>query len=477
MDKILFVKYSNDRANQFAICTEIFANGDKKLLKKRATTESAREHIKNIASYYAPLKRQFEGALNVAGCQKEYDEINFEMVEGNGLDKIIDSYFEKNEMDKVFQIISEFAQKIYGLKDKDVFTITPSFEKVFGMVHFEETQYALKITDIDMLFDNIIVKDNNWTVIDYEWSFQFPIPVKFVVYRTLAYWYAHLENRRNMEQDFLMEMVGITPQEQIQFAKMEKKFQQYIMDDNIPLRDMPKMMNHKTVDLNHILSAVELEETMQVFYGKDRNFKEENSYFKKVQELEDGNLKVKVEIPEGMQQLRLDPVEEPCIISIEHIYNAQGEEKEKIETNGVELSNKIFFFETSDPQILLQAREEDGCLNIVYRKINLNAFSKDIVHNIDFIIRNEREKNRLGQAALQLEVEERKNKETLLKNQIEINNELSKNNENLKLEKENLNSQIEQYKEMYEAIINSRSWKITKPIRDMADKMKRVKKK
>ena len=86
MDKILFVKYSNDRANQFAICTEIFANGDKKLLKKRATTESAREHIKNIASYYAPLKRQFEGALNVSGCQKEYDEINFEMVEGNGLD-------------------------------------------------------------------------------------------------------------------------------------------------------------------------------------------------------------------------------------------------------------------------------------------------------------------------------------------------------------------------------------------------------
>lgn len=74
----------------------------------------------------------------------------------------------------------------------------------------------------------------------------------------------------------------------------------------------------------------------------------------------------------------------------------------------------------------MQAREEDGCLNIVYRKINLNAFSKDIVHNIDFIIRNEREKNRLGQAALQLEVEERKNKETLLKNQIEINNELSK---------------------------------------------------
>ena len=50
MDKILFVKYSNDRANRFAICTEIFANGDKKLLKKRATTESAREHIKNIAS-------------------------------------------------------------------------------------------------------------------------------------------------------------------------------------------------------------------------------------------------------------------------------------------------------------------------------------------------------------------------------------------------------------------------------------------
>lgn len=91
------------------------------------------------------------------------------------------------------------------------------------MVHFEETQYALKITDIDMLFDNIIVKDNNWTVIDYEWSFQFPIPVKFVIYRTLAYWYARLEIEEMWKQDFLMEMVGITTQEQIQFAKMEKE--------------------------------------------------------------------------------------------------------------------------------------------------------------------------------------------------------------------------------------------------------------
>ena len=49
-------------------------------------------------------------------AKKEYDEINFEMVEGNGLDKIIDSYFEKNEMDKVFQIISEFAQKNIWIK-------------------------------------------------------------------------------------------------------------------------------------------------------------------------------------------------------------------------------------------------------------------------------------------------------------------------------------------------------------------------
>lgn len=113
MDKILFVKYSNDRANRFAICTEIFANGDKKLLKKRATTESAREHIKNIASYYAPLKRQFEGALNVAGCQKEYDEINFEMVEGNGLDKIIDSYFEKMRWTKFFKSYQSLLKNIW----------------------------------------------------------------------------------------------------------------------------------------------------------------------------------------------------------------------------------------------------------------------------------------------------------------------------------------------------------------------------
>ena len=46
MDKILFVKYSNDRANQFAICTEIFANGDKKLLKKSDNGERKRTYKK-----------------------------------------------------------------------------------------------------------------------------------------------------------------------------------------------------------------------------------------------------------------------------------------------------------------------------------------------------------------------------------------------------------------------------------------------
>ena len=45
-----------------------------------------------------------------------------------------------------------------------------------------------KEMNIDMSFDNIITDqtDNKYKIIDYEWVFPFPIPVKFVIYRAVV---------------------------------------------------------------------------------------------------------------------------------------------------------------------------------------------------------------------------------------------------------------------------------------------------
>lgn len=36
-----------------------------------------------------------------------------------------------------------------------------------------------KGVDIDLIFSNIMVQGNTWIVIDYEWTFDFPVPVDF----------------------------------------------------------------------------------------------------------------------------------------------------------------------------------------------------------------------------------------------------------------------------------------------------------
>ena len=48
-----------------------------------------------------------------------------------------------------------------------------------------------------MIFSNIILDENEkengkWTVLDYEWVWDFAIPVQFVIYRALYY---HFRNR------------------------------------------------------------------------------------------------------------------------------------------------------------------------------------------------------------------------------------------------------------------------------------------
>ena len=53
MEKIIFTKYSNERAKQFAIRTDILeSEAGKRKVRKQACFAEGKNHIKNIASWY-----------------------------------------------------------------------------------------------------------------------------------------------------------------------------------------------------------------------------------------------------------------------------------------------------------------------------------------------------------------------------------------------------------------------------------------
>ena len=72
------------------------------------------------------------------------------------------------------KLMEEYEKRIFRQTPELPFEQTESFEKVFGSMALKEQMAATEVTDIDLIFSNIIVDaDGTWTVIDYEWTFLF----------------------------------------------------------------------------------------------------------------------------------------------------------------------------------------------------------------------------------------------------------------------------------------------------------------
>ena len=71
--------------------------------------------------------------------------------------------------------------------------------------------HTLPVTDVDLVCQNILL-DDSAQIIDYEWTFTFPVPLEFVIFRFL-YFYLEAKNRTCYQQPALAglyEKAGIT---------------------------------------------------------------------------------------------------------------------------------------------------------------------------------------------------------------------------------------------------------------------------
>ena len=103
------------------------------------------------------------------------------------------------------------------------FYVTPEFLEVFGRDPAEDSQDSVSqeleqqlsalsdasyaVSNIDGLFENLMVSDGKLYSLDYEWVFDFPVPAGFVRYRNLVYFYYKYEGLMDYENaaDFLKE--------------------------------------------------------------------------------------------------------------------------------------------------------------------------------------------------------------------------------------------------------------------------------
>lgn len=464
MQRKLYTKYSNDRADQFNICTEIVVddNGVKSVVK-RPYSEKSRDHINNLYRWFEYFTKQYENSKFIPNtCEKTGEGVRFEYIEGVSFDTILDDFLHKDDMASFINAVNEYIKAVMAVSGNGEFVETEQFREVFGDIALPDHLIAAPVTNIDLIFPNIIVTGDKWNIIDYEWTFDFPIPVNYVIYRALFFYSLESGNRRQLHNMEFFQSFGITEEEVYAYDRMQKNFQKYVNGSYVPHRDIYDIAGRKATFIQDLIDNVEkgiqLYE-LQLFYRTGDAFSEQESDLYTVQPDEDGVLRFKSKAIRNVVQFRIDPANRNCMVSIEEVYGMTADKKKvelSYETNGCDLGNGVVVFTTDDPQIYINLNGEeidqlhfDYRIGMIDKKFN-EAVEKSVALIGDQFNALNDEKTEVEKAKDELEADR-----DLWKRAFHDTKHLL----NLEIEK----SRKEEVR--MEQLLSSPSWKLTAPLR------------
>lgn len=188
--KIIYTKYSDERKKEYAVQTTIVITEFGKIVKKKAIFSEGKSHIKRMAENCQILTAIY-GKEHVAQCLDYSDEeVCMEYVEGELLSKVLERFLTRHEYDDYEYMLGRY---IAFLKKS---CIDDKSEYVFEENDLLSTD---RLSNIDMIFDNIILRDNEFVIIDYEWLVP-KIDYKIVLYRVLSLFYLRAKNRQDIKR-------------------------------------------------------------------------------------------------------------------------------------------------------------------------------------------------------------------------------------------------------------------------------------
>lgn len=232
MDRIDYIKYSRSKALECQTRTSIGVSGGKRIVEKSPCTSEGIVHITSFVKKHDKLQNVYLKVKPVDVILKE-KSVYFPFIDGESLyDYLEDSITDTSELikriKKCFDVIFAFNSTcVVGWND------TKEFDDIFGKSNGEilETLEAVAPANIDAIFENFIIsEDGNYTNIDYEWTFDFPVPIYYIKYRTLMYFYSN--NRgvlgKSISQEAFFEEFGIKSEWINVFSDMEDHFQNHV---------------------------------------------------------------------------------------------------------------------------------------------------------------------------------------------------------------------------------------------------------
>lgn len=249
LDTVIYAKYNRQRAPEFQLSTKIIVGEDgRRRVEKTALRPEAEAHVKrlcenreklvwaNAASEAQGIRTGIPLPAEIVCAEKE--KVVFPYIEGVSLAKEVHAALGGRE--EFLRAMHHAVDGILGtfLKAPDTladFEITEGFGRIFGT--FEEEEYAelfkdmksLKVSNIDSILSNFVrMPDGGLVCLDYEWVFDFPVPVEYLIFRTVFYYYCENVHYMKISEQELWADFGLEEKKIQFFHRMDDHFQQYV---------------------------------------------------------------------------------------------------------------------------------------------------------------------------------------------------------------------------------------------------------
>ncbi len=405
----VYCKYSNDRAARFQIKTTIqMDENGKKSVCKYALTDAAKVHVEKLYEHYLQMEAGAASSILAPNkCRKIEGGVELEYVEGETFEQHLDRlYFEGKYMELVEEI-RHFRDVLYSLPDNHSFYYTDEFDQVFGKHTAFSDERSLKVSNIDLVFGNIILGDP-WTVIDYEWTMDFPVPVTYIFYRALHYYLCGSEKRKALQEMHLFRLLDISEEAIKMYTEMECCFQHYVEDGRCTMPVLKSYMLERSIDVRDVVSDRRTD-MLQIYMDTGAGFQEEHS-IRKFYYYKDQTVECKFESEDGLCALRIDPAAAAVLIRDFELWG-DGVRLQPAGTNGLILSEGIYAFGTGDPQFLFTELGEVKQLKLSFSVAELKDAWETAV--VDLTGRCQRQEEELKQQREELKRQKEKAEQLL----------------------------------------------------------------
>lgn len=353
---VKYAKYSNDRAPMYAIRTEIGRDEQgQPYVCKYPLTPQAQEHVRGMKAAYESLVERYRGgSLEINKCELEETEkgicAKFEFVTGTPLSELMDGCLERDDLDGFHQLFEEYMERIGYHSDYPV-------------------------SDFDLIFANIIVDGDKWTLIDYEWTFGKPIDTGELAFRAIYCYLLEDEKRNKLDVDSILKQLGITQEDAENYREQEQNFQRFVTGKRRSMAEMRELIGYRCmVPQNWIdrYSDSRKVNRVQIYEDTGNGYQEENSYFVKEAYQGENEIELTITVSGDVKMLRIDPAMDSCMVTIKALtFNGENvplDRKKMMMTNGrvahpAEKDSSAYqpsiVFPTTDPNINIAVSELD----------------------------------------------------------------------------------------------------------------------